>query len=237
MLRRLIYPVPAWDDALAPTVETTKGGTHLIHQRAPRGGRTVVYLHGNGSDLGSITPLAGLFARRGLGFAAVEYPGYGPAAGQRISQAAILDACRDGLDHLRSGGLTAAETVLVGESLGSAVAAHLAADGELRGEGTGRLVLISPFTSMTAMVQRVVRVFPRWFVPDRWETETLTDRIDVPTLLVHGSEDSVVPPTMSRVLAERIPGARRVVVEGRNHNDLWEEPSDCLDAVVDFARG
>ena len=94
MLRRLIYPVPAWDPEGGLPVETTAAGTHLVHAPAPEGGRTIVYFHGNGSDLASISPLAGLFARHGLGFAAVEYPGYGPAAG-RPHQEAILAAVGD----------------------------------------------------------------------------------------------------------------------------------------------
>ncbi|NYF98367.1 alpha/beta hydrolase [Janibacter cremeus] len=234
MLRRLIYPVP---DYTGTEHESTKGGTHLLHRPAPSGGRTVVYLHGNGSDLASIAPLAELFARQGLGFAAIEYPGYGPAIGQRISQRGILAAAADGLAHLRDGGLTAADTVLVGESLGSAVAAHLAADGLLQdGEGSGRLVLVSPFTSMTAMVRRVVRVFPRLLVPDRWETDALADRITVPTLLVHGAQDSLVPPQMSEALETVIPHVRRVLLAGRDHNTLWEAPSECLEVIADFAR-
>lgn len=233
MLRRLIYPVPEYPGT---DHETTKGGTHLLHRPAPEGGRTIVYLHGNGSDLASITPLAELFARHGLGFAAVEYPGYGPAAGQRISQAAILAAARDGVGYLRSGGLAGGDTVLVGESLGSSVAAHLAAEGVLEdGEGSGRLVLVSPFTSMTAMVRRVVRAFPRWLVPDRWETDRVAGHLSVPTLLVHGAEDRLVPPVMSEALVAAIPSAERVTIAGRDHNDLWEAPSECLAAIADFA--
>lgn len=246
MLRRLIYPVPSYDGA---EHETTKGGTHLLHRPAPSGGRTVVYMHGNGSDLASVSPLAGLFAHHGLGFAAVEYPGYGPAAGQRTTQRAILAAAADGLAHLREQGLTSAQTVLVGESLGSSVAAHLTADGHLTDDeggvlrcdggaskGSGRLVLVSPFTSMTAMVRRVVRVFPRLLVPDRWETDALAPRIGVPTLLVHGAQDSLVPPQMSAALAAVIPDVHRVVVDGRDHNTLWEAPSDALAVVANFAR-
>ena len=55
MLRRLIYPVPAWDPEGGLPVETTAAGTHLVHAPAPEGGRTIVYLHGNGSDLASIS--------------------------------------------------------------------------------------------------------------------------------------------------------------------------------------
>lgn len=235
MLRRLIYPVPEYPGS---DHETTQGGTHLLHRRAPEGGRTVVYMHGNGSDLASIGPLADLFAGHGLGFAAVEYPGYGPARGRRTTQDAILGAARDGMRHLRESGVGAADTVLVGESLGSSVAAHLAAEGLLTDdEGSGRLVLVSPFTSMTAMVRRVVRVFPRGLVPDLWETDRQVGRITVPTLLVHGAEDSLVPPRMSEALAAAIPGATRVVVEGRDHNTLWEPPSTCLETVAAFAHG
>lgn len=234
MLRRLIYPVP---DFAGTDHETTKGGTHLLHRPAPVGGRTVVYMHGNGSDLASIAPLADLFARHGLGFAAVEYPGYGPAAGERTTQTAVLRAAADGMAHLRSGGLSATDTVLVGESLGSSVAAHLAAEGLLQdNEESGRLVLVSAFTSMTAMVQRVVRVFPRRLVPDRWETERIVERIRVPTLLVHGADDTLVPPSMSEALAAAIPDVERAVIAGRTHNDLWEVPSECLEVVADFAR-
>lgn len=234
MLRRLIYPAPAYAGA---DHETTKGGSHLLHRPAPENGaRTIVYMHGNGSDLASIAPLAGLFARHGLGFAAVEYPGYGPASDQRTTQATILATAVDGVAHLRAGGVSATDTVLVGESLGSSVAAHLAADGLLTDdEGSGRLVLISPFTSMTAMVQRVVRILPRRLVPDRWETEDLVDRLTVPTLLVHGADDTIVPPRMSEALAAAIPAAERVVIARRTHNDLWDEPSECLEAVAGFA--
>ena len=57
MLRRLIYPVPAWDPEGGLPVETTAAGTHLVHAPAPEGGRTIVYFHGNGSDPVSYTHL------------------------------------------------------------------------------------------------------------------------------------------------------------------------------------
>lgn len=88
---------------------------------------------------------------------------------------------------------------------------------------------------MTAMVQRVVRVFPRQLVPDRWETDALLERIDVPTLLVHGERDDLVPLAMSEQLARGISSSQRVVVPGRTHNDLWEAPSECLEVVARFA--
>ena len=60
--------------------------------------------------------------------------------------------------------------------------------------------------------------------------------VEVPTLLLHGSEDTLVPPAMSEALGGLIEGSRRVVVEGRDHNTLWEAPSQVLAEVVAFVR-
>lgn len=241
-VRRLLYPVPPWDASTDLELDTVPGDHpdrpgYLLH-RTPGGADpsapTVVYLHGNGSDLATIAPLADLVTGAGLPFAAVEYPGYGPAGAQRTTERSVLDATRRGLAHLAAKGVGADRVVLVGESLGSAVAARMAAEG--RG---ARLVLVSPFTSMTAMYRRVTRVsrWPARLVPDRYETDALAARIAVPTLLVHGADDALVPPAMSARLVEVIGGARRVLVPGRGHDTLWEPPSRLLEEVVGFVRG
>lgn len=236
-VRRFIYPAPAWDEStdleLTEVTSSASDPTYVLHSQVEGSRSTVVYLHGNGSDLASISPLAGLFAGEGIDFAAIEYPGYGPARAQRTTERSILDAARRGLDHLADAGVEHERTVLVGESLGSAVAARLAHEG--RGD---RLVLVSPFTSMTEMYRRILRlrVLPSRLVPDRYETDALAAEIDVPTLLVHGSRDTLVPPAMSERLADAIPDARRVLVDDRDHNTLWEPPSRTLTEVVGFVR-
>jgi pimeloyl-ACP methyl ester carboxylesterase len=44
--------------------------------------------------------------------------------------------------------------------------------------------------------------------------------VHIPTLLIHGSEDTAVPASMSATLAGRLPHAYRVVLPGRGHNDV-----------------
>lgn len=232
LIRRALYPAPAWDRVAAgdDLVETATGHA-LIHRSAPERGWTVVYLHGNGSDIGSIAPLGDLFEREGIGFAAPEYPGYGPVPGP-AHEDGLVEAARAGMAELRRRGVPVDRTVLVGESLGSAVAARLAVDGE----GVA-LALVSPFTSMTAMFRTFVPRLPAVFVPDRFDTESLAERIAVPTLLLHGEEDRLVPPAMSEALAEVIPDARRLTIPDRDHNTLWEPPSRLFTELVAFVRG
>jgi 3-oxoadipate enol-lactonase len=60
--------------------------------------------------------------------------------------------------------------------------------------------------------------------------------IVAPTLVVHGSEDLIVPAENGRMLAARIPGARYVELPGRGHNLPLEEPDTFAELVREFIR-
>jgi 3-oxoadipate enol-lactonase len=56
------------------------------------------------------------------------------------------------------------------------------------------------------------------------------------TLVIHGSEDVIVPVENGRMLAERIPDARYVELPGRGHNLPLEEPATFARLVGEFVR-
>jgi 3-oxoadipate enol-lactonase len=58
----------------------------------------------------------------------------------------------------------------------------------------------------------------------------------VPTLVLHGTEDRTVHPDNARILAERIPGARLVLLEGAGHVYHAEQPEAADAAVLEFVR-
>ena len=60
--------------------------------------------------------------------------------------------------------------------------------------------------------------------------------IQAPTLIITGTEDKIVPAENSRILAERIPGARLVELEGAGHGFLAEKAAEANAAVMDFLR-
>jgi pimeloyl-ACP methyl ester carboxylesterase len=57
------------------------------------------------------------------------------------------------------------------------------------------------------------------------------ERIGVPALVIHGSDDLIVPVENGRALARRLPNARYVELEGRGHNVMLEDP-DTFNALV-----
>lgn len=72
---------------------------------------------------------------------------------------------------------------------------------------------------------------------DTWLTDFRADlpKIDVPTLVVHGSEDRILP---YEATAKRLPGlikdVRLVRVEGGPHNIAWTHPDEVNDALLKF---
>lgn len=60
------------------------------------------------------------------------------------------------------------------------------------------------------------------------------EEIPVPALIVHGDADRVVPLANGRLLAERMPGAELVVLRGRGHVPMLEEPGELGRIVCDF---
>jgi non-heme chloroperoxidase len=75
---------------------------------------------------------------------------------------------------------------------------------------------------------------------DTWLTDFRGDlpKIDVPTLVVHGTEDRILP---FEATAARLPGliadVEVVTVEGGPHNIGWTHPDEVNRALLDFVAG
>lgn len=59
-------------------------------------------------------------------------------------------------------------------------------------------------------------------------------RIHAPTLFIAGGADLAAAPTMMRLVAERVPGARMVVMSDVGHSPYWELPAAFNALVLDF---
>ena len=55
-----------------------------------------------------------------------------------------------------------------------------------------------------------------------------------PTLVISGEFDPLVPPALSRRVAETIPGARYVVIRGAAHTPMDERPHEFARVVIEF---
>jgi len=231
--RVLLYPAPA-----DPPLESPPGASLLVLQAADgatvhalqfppsaEAATTLVLFHGNGETIGAGVDLAAGLQRRGLGVVLVEYRGYGASkASGPPSEAGIYADAAAVLASLSAQGVPRERVALMGISLGTGVASEMAS----RGLGAS-LVLVSPYTSITEMAQRTVRILPAALVcPDKFDTLGKAGGIRVPTLVIHGDRDEVIPVAMGRAVAGAIREARLRVVPGGHHNDLFERWGDEL---------
>jgi pimeloyl-ACP methyl ester carboxylesterase len=59
--------------------------------------------------------------------------------------------------------------------------------------------------------------------------------IEAPTLVVHGSDDQILPVANAHAIAERIPGARLEILDGVGHLFWWERPERSAQLVAEHA--
>lgn len=222
-----IYPVPtpsyAFDEQrhrrlpLGPGqpsfVLTLQGAPNLadLPNALPGAGqRVILYFHGNATDLGYVQSRIESLTRYGFAVCAVDYPGYGLSEG-RPSEAAIF-ACADrAYQYLMECGYQPEQIVVWGRSLGSGPACYIAS--RLRCE---RLILETPFSSTYRVITR-----RKCLLDDQFDNLARAPQIGCPTLLIHGTEDRVVPFGQAQKLADAIGGPVETLwVQGGGHNDL-----------------
>jgi uncharacterized protein len=238
--RRLLYPArgrgdgPAPPDAELRTLSAEDGvPVHTLVWPAPTGSPTVVLFHGNGEVIGENVGIARILVAKGLGVALVEYRGYGCSSAGSPTEAGLYADAEAALTDLETRGVGPKDVVLWGVSLGTGVAAEMAK----RGRGSA-LVLVSPYTSMGDVAASHVFWLPaRLLLRDRFETLSKAGAVQIPTLVLHGTDDEVVPFSQGRRVADAIHGAQLIEVPGGHHNDLFvRRPVAYLDELAAFAK-
>lgn len=237
--RSMLFPAPRSPIALPEEQGFSRlpleGGlfVDLLYMPAPPGAPTVVHFHGNGEQLLDQLDLGARLHAWGLGFLAVEYPGYGASPGSP-SEAGIYAASDAALAWLRTQGVPPERTVLSGRSIGTGVAVELAK----RGHGA-RVMLVSPYTSITEMAGLSFPFLPtRLLVKDRFDTLSKAPEVHLPVLIIHGEQDTLIPVEMGRRLGARFPQATVETVAGAGHNDVLERSGTKLvDRMAAFALG
>lgn len=201
-------------------IDTEDGETIAAwYGKASEGMPTFLYLPGNG---GSISDSHDRFAdvmQDGFGFLAVSYRGY-PGSTGSPSEAGLASDGTAAFDWLVRQGVPGSDIVLYGWSLGSGVAAHVAARRKVRA-----LVFEAPFVSAEAIARTLYPHYPvSLLMKDKFRTDLLLPKIDAPMVVLHGTADMVVPVQHGRDLVAAYAG-RKTYLEllGGNHIDLWEQ--------------
>jgi pimeloyl-ACP methyl ester carboxylesterase len=186
-------------------------------------GPVVLAFHGNAEVSRWLVPWASRLTREAAACVVLaEYRGYDGLAGAPTYATSARDA-RAALDYVHNSlNVAPANVVLFGHSLGSAVAAELAAVAQPRA-----VILLAPFSSARAMAARMIvpglRVLFRVISRVHFDTTARVAEIAAPVWVAHGDRDLVVPARMGReVFAAAAHPGELLMVNGAGHNDVAE---------------
>jgi len=238
--RRVLFPAPLVDvAALPPGARALHGHAadghplYGIHWHHPNATKTIVYFHGNGVVVGDEIWMARELFQRGFSVLLVEYRGYGRLRGVEPSEAGLYADADAALAQLANEGVGADQVILWGQSLGTSVAVEMARRGR-----RAALVLISPYTSIVDLGDFYAPYLPaRLILADRFDSIAKAPDVHVPTVVLHGTADEVIPFAMGQRLAHAIAGATLLTAPGRHHGDVFlDEGARFFDDVVSFFR-
>lgn len=229
------YPIGRWfqqigtEDAWFASADGTKlHGWYLPHP-TPRA--VVLYAHGNAGNLTFFADEARqLNARHECSVLIFDYRGYGRSEGTPSEEGLVADARAARRWLAARAGVTEADIVLVGRSLGGGVMVDLAAKDGARG-----LVLINTFTSLPDVgAHHMPLASPQVLMRNRYDSLTKIPSYHGPLLETHGDADRVVPyPQGQQLFAAANEPKRFIAVPGGGHNDpVTEEFHTALDDFV-----
>jgi fermentation-respiration switch protein FrsA (DUF1100 family) len=186
-----------------------------------------IFFHGNAELIDHNLDIIDRYQERGYSILMPEYRGYGRSAGRPNQANIVADAdqfyawlvARPDVDKTR--------IVIHGRSLGTGVAAQLAAL-----HPPAALILESPFTSIASFTWRYG--VPPIFLRSPFYTDRVLPELTCPILLLAGRSDEIVPIEHSHKLHELAPSSTMVELDGSHNSGLSTQKSywDAVDKVL-----
>lgn len=217
-------------------VTLTAGDRTTLHgwlQRAQGAGRSplLIYFGGNAEDLSFLPAKADRV--EGWSLLVINYRGYGLSGGEPGQKAFLEDALLIHDTFARRDDVDASRIGVMGRSLGSGVAAYLAASRPIRA-----VVLVTPYDSITRVAQEKF-----WFAPvslilkHPFDSLALAPKIEKPALFMVTGEDTIIPAPHSRRLFEAWAGPKRWHLVAKENHDTIDADGEYWRVIHDFLHG
>lgn len=245
ILQRLFFPrreeVPDTQNATNRWVKVAESvSVSCRFFGAQSDGPNILFFHGNGETAADYDYIAPFYQERGLHLFVAEYRGYGMSNGTPTCSGILRDAhpiFEDFVSFMRDLHCTGPLYVM-GRSLGSAPAIEVAWRYQAQLKG---LIVESGFAAALNQAARigVAHLFKESEKPVGFGNDVKIQSIHIPTLIIHGEEDAIIPVSEGKSLYS-LSGARKkaaLFVPHAGHNDLLDRAlKDYMEAVVRFTQ-
>lgn len=207
---------------LEEIIVRTKDGLSLFAwYKAPRtqDTPTILWFHGNASNVG-ITALRAIpFAEQGYGLLLAEYRGYASNPGKPTEEGLYNDA-RAYMNYLMAEKSVPENAIIIyGESIGSGPAVQMATENQ----GIHTLILEAPMSALLEIAAFHYPYLPsNLLLKDRYDNLSKIGGIKSPLILIHGERDTVIPFALGKKLFNAAPEPKSMItLPDAGHNDLF----------------
>ena len=176
---------------------------------------TLLFFHGNAGNISHRLHSLKLFHDLGLAVLIIDYRGYGRSEGEPSEAGTYRDADAAWRYLTETRNIPPAQVLLLGRSLGGAVAAYTASR-----HGALGLVLESTFSSAPEMAAWLYPWAPaRRLTRFGYDTQSRLAGIRIPLLVVHSREDELIPYYQGEALYQAGRSPKRFLAISGGHND------------------
>jgi len=191
----------------------------LVKSNAARRPPLLIYFGGNAEEVSSHLGDAALYPEWSL--LLMNYRGYGRSGGRPTERALLDDALLIHEAMTRRADVDPARIVVIGRSLGSGVAVHLAARRSLAGA-----ILVTPYDSILAVARRHYPYAPVGLLLNHhFDSLAAAPAIRTPALFIAAEHDDVIPAPHARRLYEAWGGPKSwQLLPGTDHADIADHP-------------
>ncbi|MFX0021967.1 MAG: alpha/beta hydrolase [Candidatus Hermodarchaeota archaeon] len=202
---------------------------------------TILLFHGNGEIAADYQYFLDFFFDCGVNLAVVDFRGYGFSSGEPIYSSLISDALPvyNEFHKWMNRNKLKDSLFLLGRSLGSACTSEIGSHNpdSLRG-----IIFESGFASMYNMMTRLFRISGPDVTPEglsEYSNDTRIRKFQKPVLIIHGTNDWVIPCDEGKLIYENIPEGvdkKLVLIEGAGHNDIFSFKEEYTTPLKEFIQ-
>ncbi len=182
--------------------------------------KIIIYFHGNAGSLAGWKEAADKLLALGCNVLMIDYRGYGKSEGT-FSEKGLYNDGEAAYEYVKKQGYADNQIIFYGRSLGSGVAVEMALRHPVYG-----LILETPYTSLPKLaMNRHWFLFPTLLSRYHFDNLTKIAQLKIPILLLHGSDDELIPISHSEKLNQYIKTPKTfIIIPHGQHNNLNSFP-------------
>jgi len=180
--------------------------------------KVLIYFHGNAGNVYHRIPSLVHLRSLGVNVVGAGYRGYGKSEGTPSEEGIYQDGDAVFKYVTEKLGFSESNIIILGRSIGTTVAINTA-----QGKEIGGLILVTPLTSGKAQAKAGGLGIASSLAGSSFDNLTKMGNVKAALLVVHGTDDRVIPYSMGEEIFDSAQTKKRLVrIEGAGHNNLQD---------------